>query len=171
MRAGYNWQGLLTEGLVFGIEGDLDYEKMEGRLTAAGAGPIAARASLNSSGTLKGRAGYVWDRVLLYATAGLAFGDIANTVLYKDSLGQSFSVDTEATKIGYAAGGGVELSLTPTWSLKVEYEFLHLEGFSASGSAGDGANTVVRTMDFGHDYQIIKAGLDYHVGGNQQSLK
>ena len=33
------------------------------------------------------------------------------------------------------------------------------------------ANTVVRTTDFGHDYQIIKAGFDYHVGGGQQSLK
>ena len=171
VQAGYNWQGLLDTGLVFGIEGDLDYEKMEGTLTAVGAGPIAARASLNSFGTLRGRVGYAWDRALFYATAGLAFGDIENTFLYKDSLGQTFSVDMQATKIGYAAGGGVGLSLTPNWSLKVEYEFLHLEGFSASGSAGEGANTVVRTTDFGHDYQIIKAGIEYHVGGNQQSLK
>ena len=169
VQAGYNWRALLDKGLVFGIEGDLEYEMMGGTLAAAGAGPIAARTSLNSFGTLNGHVGYAWDRILLYATAGLAFGDIENTMLYKDSLGQAFSVDTEATKIGYAAGGGIGLSLTPTWSLKVEYEFLHLEGFSASGSAGDGTSNMVRTTDFGHDYQIIKAGLDYHVGGNSQS--
>ena len=165
VQAGYNWQGLLAEGLVFGIEGDLDYDKMGATLSGAGAGAIEARTGLNSFGTLKGRVGYAWDRVLLYATAGLAFGDIENTILYKDSLGQSFSVDAEATKIGFAAGGGIGLSLTPKWSLKVDYELLHLEGFSASGSAGDGTSTMVRTTDFGHDYQIIKAGLDYHVGG------
>ena len=171
VQAGYNWQGFLHKGLVFGIEGALDYGKMGGTLTAAGTRAIAARTSLNSFGTLRGRVGYAWDRVLIYATAGLAFGDIENTLLHKDSLGQTFSVDAEATKIGYVAGGGVGLSLTPTWSLKVDYEFLHLEGFSASGSAGDGTSDVVRTTDVGRDYQIIKAGLDYHVGGSDQSLK
>ncbi len=170
MQAGYNWQGLLAEGLVLGIEGDLDYDKMGATLAGVGPGAIEARTSLNSFGTLRGRVGYAWDRVLLYATAGVAFGDIENTLFYKASPGQAFSVDAEATKIGYAAGGGVGLSLTPKWSLKVDYELLHLEGFSASGSAGDGTNTAVRTTDLGHDYQIIKAGLDYHVGGSSQSL-
>ena len=136
VQAGYNWQGLLAEGLVFGIEGDLDYDKVEGTLTATGPGAIEGRTSLNSFGLLRCRVGYAWDRVLLYTTAGLAFGDIENTVFYKDSLGNSFSVDTEATKIGYAAGGGVELSLSQHGALRVEYEFLHLEGFSASGSVG-----------------------------------
>lgn len=169
VQAAYNWQGLLDKGVVLGIQGDLTYEKLEGTLTTAGA--LEARTSLNSFGTLKGRTGYAWDRVLLYATAGLAFGDIENTLFYKDGFGQAFSVDAETTRIGYSAGGGIGLSLTPTWSLKVEYEFLHLGGLSTSESVGDGPGSTVRITDFGHDYQIIRAGLDYHVGGGSQSLK
>ena len=172
VQAGYNWQGFLDPGLVFGIEGDLDYERICGTLTASAPAAMEARTGLNSFGTLRARFGYAWDQILFYGTAGVAFGDVENTLFYRDSLGQSFSVDTAATKIGYAAGGGIGLSLTPSWSLKVEYQFLHLEGFSASGSfSGDAASDAVRTTDFGHDYQMMKAGLNFHVGANYPSLK
>jgi hypothetical protein len=56
--------------------------------------------------------------------------------------------------------------------LKVEYQFLHLEGFSALGSfAGGASSDAVQIADLGHDYHMIKAGLNFHVGANNQSLK
>ena len=171
-QAGYNWQGFLDPGLVFGVEGDLDYERICGALTASAPTAIEARTCLNSFGTLRARLGYAWDQAFFYGTAGVAFGDVENTLLYRDSLGQSFSGETAATKIGYAAGGGVEGSLTPNWSLKIEYQFFHLEGFSALSSfAGGTSSDAVQIADFGHDYHMIKAGLNFHVGANHQSLK
>jgi outer membrane immunogenic protein len=171
VQAGYNWQGFFDPGLVFGVEGDLDYERICGTLTAPSRAAAEARTCLNSFGTLRTRIGYAWDRLLFYGTAGVAFGDIENTFFYRDRFGQSLSVDMAATKIGYAAGGGLGFSLTPNWSLKAEYQFMHLEGFSALSSVTGGAtNEAAQTWDFGHDYQTIKVGLNFHVGANSQSL-
>ena len=172
VQTGYNWRGFLDADLVVGVEGDLEYERISGILRAAAPVTLEARTSLNSFGTLRGRLGYAWDQALLFATAGLAFGDIENTVLYRDSISQSYSMDMAANKIGYVVGGGIGLSMTPNWSLKVEYQFLHLEGFTAAGTLADNAmSDSLRITDYGHDYQMIKASLDYRINVSHQSLK
>lgn len=171
VHAGYNWQGLLYQGLVLGIEGDLEYAGMAGTLKGAPAAPFEAQTTLNGFGTLRGRVGYAWDQALFYATAGVAFGDVGNTVLYKDNSGQSYSLDNSATRAGYVAGGGVGLTLTPNWSLKLEYQFLHLEGLSASGTFADAASDAVRTSDPGYDTHTLRVGLDYHLEASYQPLK
>jgi outer membrane immunogenic protein len=172
VQVGHNWQGFLDPGLVLGIEADLEYAGIGGTLKPSPGAPFEARTNLNAFGTLRGRAGYAWDHALFYATAGVAFGDVESTVLYKDSLGQSFSLDSSSTRAGYAAGGGVGLTLTPNWSLKVEYQFLRLESLSAIGTfAGSAVTDALRTSDPGYDTHTIRAGLNYHTQASYQPLK
>ena len=171
VQAGHNWQGLLNPGLVLGIEADLAYAGIGGTLKGAPAAPFEAKTTLNGFGTLRGRVGYAWDHALFYATAGVAFGDVENTVLYKDNGGQSFSQGNNTTRPGYVAGGGVGLTLTPNWSLKLEYQFLHFEGPSTSGTFTDATTDAVRTSDPGYDTHTIRAGLDYHLQPAYQPLK
>ena len=172
VQIGYSWQGILDPHLVLGIEGDLEYAGIGGNLTASSlSAPVQAQMSLDSFGALKGRVGYVFDGGLFYATAGVAYGDVEDTVLYNNSLGQSSSPNN-ATRLGYVAGGGLELPVTPKWSLKAEYQFLSLEGECVSGTLTGGAVTdAVRACDTSHDYHTIRAGLNYHVGAIYQPLK
>ena len=68
--------------------------------------------------------------------------------------------------------GGVGLTLTPNWSLKVEYQFIRLEGLSAFETfAVSGATHAVRTFDPGHDYHTVMAGLDYQLKADYRVLK
>lgn len=59
------------------------------------------RPSINFGGSLGARAGFVWDRTLIYATGGYAF---ANMSVKNDALGLS---DSNMLS-GWMAGGGLE---------------------------------------------------------------
>lgn len=86
-------------------------------------------------GTLRGRVGYAFDRVLVYATGGLAWGeqdhgfgcDAARVPVtngcQKKKGGQAFYVSKSPIDIGYTVGGGVEYGITRSWSIKAEYLF------------------------------------------------
>ena len=56
-------------------------------------------------GTVRGRAGYAVSNVLLYGTAGLAFGELS---------GETFGLVSENhTNLGWTAGVGAEVPFTP----------------------------------------------------------
>ena len=81
---------------------------------------------LQALATLRGRIGYAWDRHLLYATGGLAWGQMR---FDHDRLfgGNAFanSITLEATErrnaLGYAAGFGAETALLDDFTFNVEY--------------------------------------------------
>src|SRR5712691_11249551 len=70
-------------------------------------------------GTLRARAGYAMNNILLYATAGIAYGG-----------GQiDFGAVSEShSDFGWTVGGGMEVALTPHWSAKAEYLYVDLTG-------------------------------------------
>lgn len=107
VQAGYNWQ---AGPVVFGGEADLQ---------ATGAEDTFASYKFSNPwfGTARGRLGYAFESVLLYATAGLAYG--------KGRL-QLPGLSESHTQLGWTGGGGVELGLTPGWSAKAEYLFVGL---------------------------------------------
>ncbi len=73
---------------------------------------------------MRGRAGYAFDRYLLYATAGAAFGDV--------KAGYSNHPASDTTEPGWTVGAGVEGSFAPHWSAKVEYLFVDLNNGSCT---------------------------------------
>jgi outer membrane immunogenic protein len=118
--AGYNLQ---WSNWVAGVEGDYSSASISvfGHdaavapiCTAAGLGECGAK--LGSFGTVRGRLGYAFDRMLVYATVGEGFGKL--NAMQTNSAG-SFSA--AKTSSGLVYGGGIEAMLLPNWSAKVEY--------------------------------------------------
>ncbi len=60
---------------VFGLEGDIDWTNIKGTFVNATC-PTGCQTKNNWLGTVRGRVGYAWDRVMPYVTGGLAVGDI-----------------------------------------------------------------------------------------------
>jgi outer membrane immunogenic protein len=104
---GYNWQ---IGDVVLGAEADL-------QLSAASDRFAAWQFSNEWFGTVRGRVGYAISNVMVFATFGFAYG--GGTI---DMGGLSES----HLHLGWAAGGGLEVGLTPNWSAKAEYLFVDL---------------------------------------------
>jgi outer membrane immunogenic protein len=133
-QAGYNWQ---TGPWVFGIEGDLQ---------GTGAADTFAQWKFSNPwfGTLRGRAGYAFNNILFYGTAGLAFGELQ---------GQTFVNQTEShTNAGWTVGLGAEFGLARNWSAKVEYLYVDLND----------SNFVITGAQNGYRFGLVRAGVNYH---------
>jgi outer membrane immunogenic protein len=144
-QVGYNWQAPGTSW-VFGVEGDIDAQDFNRSLVVATAiGPFVAGDTFSIKSdwqaSLRGRIGYGWDRVMLYATGGVAFTDVNRTVGLV-GIG-TFSNDT--TRTGATVGGGLEYAFTNNISLGIEgrYSWYGHETFTTSATLVGGACSVV----------------------------
>ncbi len=108
-QIGYNFH--VGGPWVLGIEADLQASAAEDTFAAY-------KFSNPWFGTVRGRAGYAFNNVLVYATGGLAYG--GGRV--------EFGPFTESqSHLGWTVGAGVEVGLTPNWSAKAEYLYVRLE--------------------------------------------
>jgi outer membrane immunogenic protein len=117
VEAGYNWQ---RGAFVFGGETDIQLSGADDTLS-----PF--EFSNPWFGTLRGRAGVTWNNVLLFGTAGLAYGELR---------ADTFMLTESHASIGWTAGAGIEVGLTPHWSAKAEWLYLDLSDrtFSVTGT-------------------------------------
>ena len=159
-QIGYNWQ---VGNLVFGAEADLQGADISDRVRDLNFFDTF-HSSLDWFGTVRGRIGYGFDRALVYATAGFAYGGVRNSV---DLAGVApFRFDGTAT--GYVLGVGVEYKFGPAWSLKGEYQYINLgtndptnpAGAAFSAVAGVGVPTVRDD-----EYHTFRMGFNYRFGG------
>ena len=125
-------------------------------------------------GTVRGRAGYAMNNVLLYVTGGLAYGG------GRVDFG---GISESQTHLGWTIGGGVEVGLTPNWSAKAEYLYVRLEdrgyvltgvnnGFSVERlPARRELSVLSRTHDIEHEKAPARRGfLFWRYGVGQFSL-
>jgi outer membrane immunogenic protein len=133
VTAGYNWQ---TGPWLFGVEGDI-------QLTGADDTFAPWKFSNPWFGTARGRAGYAFSNVLVYGTAGLAFGELR---------AETFGLSETHTNAGWTAGVGAEVGFAPRWSAKIEYLYVDL---SDSAFAITGVSNGFRS-------NIVRAGVNYH---------
>jgi outer membrane immunogenic protein len=143
-QIGYNWQG--ASPLVLGIEADFQGTAQKRTDTM---GAFSVEQQLPWFGTVRGRIGYAFDRVMLYGTGGLAYGN------YKLSVsGPGGTISDDATKAGWTLGGGVEWMFAPQWSTKLEYLYI---------DTGDQNVTLFGTTFTGRARDnIVRVGLNYH---------
>jgi outer membrane immunogenic protein len=135
---GYNW--IVCAPYLLGIEADINY--LGGSPTALDIefGPTGLNETtrLNSAmdwfGTLRGRAGYVFNDVfLVYATGGLAYARVKHT-LSDNCVGcgnspfnlGAFTQSNSGNQVGWTAGGGGELALDSNWLIRGEALFVDL---------------------------------------------
>jgi len=189
-QMGYNWQ---SGSMVYGFEADLQATGERGGDTiciTAGC-PVGGifgseDYKLKWLATFRGRVGVaVAPKWLLYATGGLALGEVESTFSGGLSGGPIATLSSNTTRAGFAVGGGVEGALDNNWSAKLEALYVDLGGFdtafagvtnttvtNALNTPQQGFNTLTTTTatttggfhthvtDF-----IVRLGLNYRFGG------
>lgn len=132
-QIGANWQSGV---MVLGIEADYQWAGIQ-RTIAFGCGlgcVVNEKIGVTSFGTVRGRVGAAFDRVLLYATAGGAWVTAQDeaSVTLGALTGQLGKISLSGA--GWTAGGGLEVALDRNWSVKGEYLYLATSRLTGSGS-------------------------------------
>jgi iron complex outermembrane recepter protein len=152
---GANYQ---VESLVFGIEADGDWADTSGFGTFTASALCTGGCFTTSSwlSTVRGRAGYAFDRFLVYGTGGAAFGSVRT----------NFSNDpvTSSIEAGWTVGAGVEVAFARNWSAKAEYLFVNLADGSCSTNCAiaDASGTpVIPNVSVKFNESIVRGGINY----------
>jgi outer membrane immunogenic protein len=146
---------------VFGVEGDGDWANASGFGTFTSTSLCAGGCLTGNTwlGTVRGRLGYAFDRYLVYATAGAAFGDIRANF--------SNGPISRSTETGWTVGAGIEVALGWNWSAKAEYLFVDLaDGSCTTACAIANANgpAFIPNVAVKFDESIVRAGVSYKFG-------
>ena len=142
---------------VSGIETDGDWSNIKGATSSTNVTCGNCQTSNEWLATLRARAGVAWDRVLLYATAGGAAGDIKSSVPAVPAFGLP-AASSSSTEFGWTAGAGIEVAITENVSAKVEYLYVDLKNGSfrcAVCAGGAGASVPVS-----FDASMVRSGLN-----------
>jgi outer membrane immunogenic protein len=132
--AGFNWQ---TGQMVLGVTGTT--------VTGCATGCTTRNDWL---GTVRGRAGYAFDRFLPYVTGGVAFGDInASTPGFAGA---------SQTNLGWTLGAGMEVAILGNWSAKAEYLHVDLGSFNCGLSCGPTFTDNVSLRE-----ELVRGGVNY----------
>lgn len=151
VTAGANLQ---MDGFVVGIEGDLSLTGIEGGDVCALNPAFDCAGSISWLGTLRGRAGFAMDDLLIYGTAGIAAAGIDMTV---DPVPALASGEFSDTFLGWTAGAGVEMALNETMSVKAEYAYVDL----GSRTAPEGTLTTTGDSEISATLHTAKVGLNF----------
>jgi high affinity Mn2+ porin len=153
-QIGYNRE--LANHVVLGAEADASFTSPIDQ-PAVGVAPF--NTTLDYVGTLRGRIGYAFDRLLPYLTGGFAWGhthininaDPANTSTVISSVGQY--------QPGWTAGLGLELAVSGNWTAKLEYDYVELarRTYDLGGFGLASVNVDPRI-------HLAKLGLNYQFG-------
>lgn len=172
-QIGYNWQS--NSPWVWGLEADISYTDVRSSTTAVtSVGGVVRNntfdSRMNYFGTVRGRLGYAWDRTLLYATGGFAYGEVENGVSLfgpNPAAALQFVGSNRTTKTGYTVGGGIEHAWSGNWTVKAEYLYYDLGSTDVASlnvptftTGGPGYSS-----NFKNDGHIVRAGLNYKFGG------
>ena len=175
-QAGYNWQ---TGAFVLGVETDFQGTSLSKKVDVIGpsflgpAGPgdfftLHAKASLDWLGTTRGRIGFVAtpdNRLMIYATGGVAYGGGSSNFSFFDTSGAFWTGNPSTSRVGWTAGAGVEYALTNNWTIRAEYLYADL-GKSNFTSVGNviAANEFPGVYASGHinyNASIARAAVNY----------
>jgi len=131
-NVGYNyeinqWPIFSSSGVVIGLEGTVDGTSLSGGFSDVFA--VTGRSRSDIQGSIRGRVGLAWDRALIYATGGVAFGgfntdgSIANTGFLNGGNPFFASGNVSNTRVGWTVGGGIQYAVTNNWSIFAEYRY------------------------------------------------
>ena len=148
IQAGYNW--LFLPNWLAGIEADISYlgaSRQQGFQFQNSTEDVVGvqKTRMRWLATVRGRLGYTWLNTLVYATGGLAIGDVKSTVdatrIDGPTAEAQFAGSYSATRTGYVVGGGIEQALTNLVTLRLEYLHFDLGNFSYNVNLASGLTT------------------------------
>jgi outer membrane immunogenic protein len=153
-QLGYNYQ---WDQVVFGLEADLDYTHKKGTYAFPEPNPINLNGKIQAIGTARARLGYAFDKVLVFATGGIAY---ATTKATLTSVAPPV-VTASSTKAytGFAVGGGVEYALSQNWIVKADY--LHINFGKQSNAYLFTGGVAEAVADTSLKTDLFRIGLNY----------
>ena len=150
VQAGYNV--LMSSGLLLGVEADITFPNF---LTSNSVVSLLATPQSDVTeqwdyvATARGRVGYASGPWLAYATGGLAFAGER----FLNSPANGSDEKALNTRLGWAAGGGLEYAFAPHWSARLEYLYSRFERADIRFPSG---TQYTSTLDF----QSLRLGLN-----------
>jgi len=168
-QIGYNWQqGVVVFGLETDIQGSSE------RATASATGVTATCGvpcyvtetdKLTWFGTARARLGVASGSWMAYVTGGAAYGGISTngTETFVGGIVPALALqNTNTTRGGWTAGGGVEGQLTGKWTWKVEYLYMSFGtwnlAFAEPAPLAPGSVTQsLRVTD-----NVVRGGVNWH---------
>ncbi len=167
IQLGYNYQ---VNQFVLGAEADF----MGSSLSGTSESPVlviyntidnVSRTKVQQDwlGTVRLRAGYSVDKLLIYATGGLAYGQVKVSTTSTDTVvGGSIDVwqgAKQTTKFGFAAGAGLEYALTNNWLIRAEYLYFNLGNANTFATIAD--SDLYTRVNTRIDGNIVRAAISY----------
>ncbi len=141
--------------MVFGVEGDISGVFGNGwgkSVCEVGNCDSGAHGAAQGLASIRGRLGWAFDRTLLYATGGVAWG------LYQGQLmsGSSQKLDSKVAT-GAVVGAGVEWKYNQNLSFRLEgLHYMFNKSFSGDSEPAEGGFLRIRNVD------VVRVGASYH---------
>jgi outer membrane immunogenic protein len=154
--AGCNWQ--ISRSFMAGLEGDAEYSNLKATMTFPNTVPADHyEVRTDFQGSIRGRIGVTFDRVLFYVTGGIAFATIKHT--YFDF--PSGNIDPfERIRVGGTVGAGLEYLFSYNWIGRVEYRYADFgQVTNDSVIAFPGFTEKHRTTE-----NAVRVGISYRIG-------
>jgi opacity protein-like surface antigen len=166
VQGGYNY--VLPNRILLGAEVDASFPAFQSlpsgvnpfgvsvggisTFTSPTLGAVSFAETVLSSGTVRGRIGYAPGHWLFYATGGFAWA------YNRQSLAQVATGNTDTPflwRLGWAAGGGVEVPIAPHWTARLEYLYTGYGNHNTAFFAG------AQPINSDFSVQEVRAGVDY----------
>jgi outer membrane immunogenic protein len=126
-------------------------------------GVVSYQNKLPWFGTFRGRAGFTpAEHWLIYATGGLAYGQVTTNEALNVN-GASVLLNSNAFRLGWTAGAGIETAFWDRWSAKLEYLYVDFGSINDT-LAGIAPISPVITHSRVTDH-IVRLGINYRFGG------
>jgi len=180
VQFGYNWQ--FAGVWVAGLEADIQWSGLRGSFTRVSPSlplSLSAEQKLDWFGTARGRLGYlVTERILVFGTAGLAYGEteVSSNFFWSNGFGTFIGANTSIhcvggapclagqgsnTSAGWTAGAGVEWAVT-NWAT-VKFEYLHLalpDSNIVMAAIPPATGNATVAANFRNRYDTVRVGLN-----------
>jgi high affinity Mn2+ porin len=150
LQMGYNVQ--LPSRIVLGFEADVSFPNyIDGNsvISTLATAKSYVVEQMDFTGSARGRLGYAAGPWLFYATGGLAFA--GERYLNTPSIGNDEKKLN--MRLGWAAGGGVEVAFAPHWSLRLEYLYSEFQNASVRFDSGAAHASTL-------NFQSLRVGLN-----------
>jgi outer membrane immunogenic protein len=140
---GFNYQ---NGSLVFGLEADASFSAPAKYRFDSGSEHLTVSGGVESLFTLRPRLGMAMDRLLLFGTGGLAFGEAKfDTGLHLADNGKGvasadWSGSNSAWKTGFTLGGGAEYAVSDKLSVKFEALYYDLGSIDVEATGSGTGN-------------------------------
>ena len=138
-QVGCNYQPI-GSAFVVGIESDVigAKNKFSGEVFRFGAGPdhFDATGEIGTQGSVRLRLGAAWDRLLVYAAAGLTRAQVnASHAVVRDGVGATIFT-LESNRNGWNIGFGFDYAFAGGWNAGLEYRYTNYGSYDYAIPAG-----------------------------------